>query len=369
MNNLLHISSNVFKDLNNFHATRKIWEELAKGFDEYHILARSENNKYSYTKDNNIHLHLIPNLKNTKLFFFTSIYMKKIIKKYNINFMLSQCSILGGPLATYYSKKYSIPLMVEIHGMEYFRYLESKKWRHYPVKKIMYYVFNNSQKIRSLSLAMTEMLSNFNITKNVVEIPNRVNIKLFNPPKSNYNIDFSEIKIISIGRFVWEKNYEMAIEVISNLEKKYNGISLTLIGDGPLKNKYLDQIASKKANVNLISWKNQEEMVPLLRESDIYIQTSKSEGVPRTIIEAMALKLPIISTDVGAIKGIIKNNVNGILVENNNSEVLENKIIDLINDKILREKMSEEAYKDVLENYEWNKVFTKYRNEIKSMRC
>lgn len=69
---LLHISANTYPPLNEkHHHTKNIWKELAKGFDEYHILARSETNKYSFSKEGNIYLHLVPRVtKKSKIFFF-----------------------------------------------------------------------------------------------------------------------------------------------------------------------------------------------------------------------------------------------------------------------------------------------------------
>ncbi len=365
MNNLLHISSNVFKDLNHFHSTRKIWEELSIGFDEYHILARSESNKFSHTVYKNIHLHLIPNLGSTKSFFFSSIYMKKIIKDFDINLMLTQCSILGGPVATYFSKKYSIPLMTEIHGMEYFRILNSEKFKYFLVKKIIRYVFNNTTKIRSLSGKMTLMLNELGIKNNIVEIPNRVNTEIFGPPKKDNTIT-DEIKIISVGRYVWEKNYESAIEAIASLQSNFH-ISLTIIGDGPLKNKYQNLISEKNVNVKLVPWSTQENLVPLIKESDIYIQPSISEGVPRTMIEAMALKIPVVATNVGGIEGIIINDYSGILIEKEEVDSLIEAITKLVRDDNLRQKLAKNAYLTVIEKYEWKSVFVKYREEIKNM--
>lgn len=367
MTNLLHISSNVFPDLNSSHSTKKIWEELSIGFNEYHILARSKNNKFSSTKRGNIHLHLIPNLWSTKSFFFSSIYMKHLIKKYKITVLLSQCSILGGPIAAYYSKKYSIPLMTEIHGMEYFRILNSSKKKYSSIKKIMKYTFSNSTKVRSLSPKMTELLKSHSIVTNVVEIPNRVNLEIFSPPKSNFEIDKNEIKIVSVGRFVWEKNYEMAINVIAKMQKKYP-LKLILIGDGPLKEKYERIIDENNSNVEIHSWMSQEKFVPLVRNCDIYIQTSSSEGLPRTLLEAMALKLPVITTNVGAIEGVVRNYDNGILIVQDDPNELEKSLSHLIENLTLRQELAENAYLDVLNNYEWKSIFKKYREELLEMR-
>ncbi len=364
MVNLLHISANTYEPLDSKnHHTKNIWRELAKGFDEYHILARSETNKYNYSKEGNIHLHLIPRLtKKSKIFFFTSFWMFWIIKKYKITHLLAQCSIIGGFTAILAGKFYKIPLMVEIHGEEYFRFFEKNSL----IVKIMKYTFDNANKIRSLNNEMTKKLEKYGILKNVIEIPNRVNLDIFNKQKNDFFIS-DNIKFISIGRFVWEKDYLNLIKVLHDSNINF---SLTLIGGGPLKSEYEKYIFENKlnSNITLIDWIEQKDMIDLIIESDIYIQSSVSEGMPRTILEAMALQMPIISTNVGSILGVLKNSKNSIIVNSNDKKELLDAIKLLISDDKLRKSIAIEAYQDVAKKYEWNKIFELYRNEIKSMK-
>lgn len=364
MNRLLHISSNSFPPLEVEHTTKKIWRELSVGFDEYHILARSKDNKFHQYQEGNIYLHLVPNLFKAKTFFFTSIYMLKILKKYNINVILSQCPFLGGTLATLISKHKGIPIMVELHGMEYFRLMESKSIINRLASICIKYSLNNATKVRSLSSKMTKMLNDKGIENNIVEIPNRVNLDIFKNTIIKEKLS-NPIRIISVGRFVWEKGYENAINVIFNLRKSYK-IELTLIGGGPLLTQY-NEIIDNREGIQLIEWVSQEEFVPLLQNSDIYIQPSVSEGMPRTILEAMAVGLPVIASDVGAISGIIENNTNGIIVTPNNDLELETAIIKLIENDDLRRRIAECGYNDVINKYEWKSVFQKYRKELLSM--
>lgn len=361
---LLHISSNVFPALDVQHTTKKIWEELSKGFQEYHILARSEDHKFHNYKEGNIYLHLVPNLYKSKTFIFTSFYMIKLIKKYDINILLAQCPILGGALATFISKKTRIPIMVEIHGMEYFKIIDSDKVVNKVASVLMKYSLKNATKIRSLSPKMTEMLIEKDLEYNIVEIPNRVNFNIFNQPKKNNKLN-ETIKVISVGRFVWEKAYDVAIKAVVNLQNKYD-IELTLIGGGPLKNEY-KEIINGNTKIKLIEWISQENFVPLLSKSDIYIQPSVSEGMPRSILEAMALKLPVVVSDVGAISGVIRDKKNGLLIQPGDVTELELAIIQLIENQKLRESISNTGYTDVVSKYEWNVVFEKYRNELLSM--
>ncbi|MBG9452129.1 hypothetical protein ABE67_22900 [Cytobacillus firmus] len=364
MRKLLHISPNQFPEVTKNHATKKIWIELAKGFDEYHILARSEDNRFHSHREGNIYLHLVPRLGKSRSFFFTSLYMLILIRKYKINIILSQCPLLGGCIATIISRIIKIPLMIEIHGMEYFRILDSKKFHNKIVARVIKYSFKNATKVRSLSSKMSEMLIERNIKANIVEIPNRVNCELFNMPKSENNIG-NKIKIVSVGRFVWEKAYDLAIKAIIDLKEKYN-IELTLIGGGPLLEEYKN-ISEGHDNIKLINWIPQEKFVPILNQSDIYIQPSISEGMPRTILEAMALKLPVIVSNVGAISGIVNDGINGLLIEPGSKESLKKAIEELISKKDLREKIANNAFIDVTNKYEWNVVFDKYRSELIGM--
>lgn len=364
MTKLLHISANTYPALDGkHHHTKNIWKELAKGFDEYHILARSETNSYNYSNEENIHLHLVPRItQKSKTFFFISFWMFWIIKKYKITHLLAQCPIVGGFTATLASKFYKIPLMVEIHGEEYFRFLEKNTF----IVKMMKYTFDHARKTRSLNSEMTRKLKKYGIIKNVIEIPNRVNLDIFKNQKKDFRIS-NQIKFISVGRFVWEKDYLNLIKALHNSNIDFR---LTLIGGGPLKNEYEKYIIENKldSDVVLIDWIEQKDMIDMIVNSDIYIQSSVSEGMPRTILEAMALSMPIISTNVGSIEGVLKNGENSIVINPNKVDELVNAIITLTNDDEFRETIALQGYKDVVEKYEWNKVFGLYKNEIKSMK-
>ncbi len=369
MTKLLHISANTYPLLNGkHHHTKNIWQELAKGFDEYHILARNETNSYNYSKEGNIHLHLLPRLtKKSKIFFFTSFFMFWIIKKYKITHLLSQCPIVGGFTATLASKCFRIPLMVEIHGDVYFKYMEERSFIYKLFSRITKFTLKEATKIRSLSNSMNDMLKKFGLAQNIVIVPNRVNLQLFKSNKNSYDLS-TPIKIISIGRFVEQKGYDIAINAIKQLSIKYN-IELYLIGGGALYEKY-ESLSEGYKNIKIIKWIEQRELRILLEQTDIYIQPSKpylGEAMPRTILEAMAMKLPIVSTNIAAIPGIL-NETNSILINPNSVDELVKAIKKLIEDNSLREKIATQAYKDVVEKYEWNKVFELYRDEIKSMK-
>lgn len=361
MANLLHISANEYPPLNQEHSTKKIWRELALGFDEYHIIGRAKDNKFHNYKEGNIYLHLVPNLYRAPSFFFTSFYILNVLKKHKIDIMLAQCPILGGFTSNLLSKKFNIPVFQEFHDTFYFDLFRSKKLVDKILASITLFSIKKSSKVRALNRKMEEMILDISDSANTVIIENRVDINKFK--NNNKKLELGDpISVTSIGTFVYRKGYHTAIEAIKNLSKNYN-ISLTLVGGGKDKDKLVD-LAKDHSNIKLIDRLPQEELVQILKNTDIYIQPSIREGMPRTILEAMAMQLPVIATNVSTIPGTVIDNVNGLIINPEDVKQLENAIIKLINDDELRNRIANQAYKDVKSNHEWNSAFKLYRNEI-----
>ncbi len=363
---LLHVSALLFSGFKEAGFNTQNWIELSKGFDELHLLARNSSNNIKKEQSGNIFLHLMPKIGRSSVFgLLTLPYLFILIRQKRITHLLCQSAIFGGIYAIWASKLYNIPVLVEIHGEEYFKYLESNRKRHLPLKWIIRYVYRNATKIRSLNLAMTNKLARSGFSKNVVEVPNRVNLTTFYPPKSDFKIE-APIKIISVGRFVKEKNYTQLIRVLAGSGLDFE---LCLIGGGPLKAEYEQIIAdfNLASRIVLIDWINQQEMIQRIISADLYVQFSLSEGMPRTILEAMALKMPIISTNVGSIEGVINDGVNGLVLRGDFDATLLKAIHTLIADEELRMAIADQAYQDVVSKYEWTRMYELYRKELLTM--
>lgn len=359
---VLHISANTYPKFGGKeHHTKRIWQELAKDVDEYHVFARSQDNYFSHTIEGNIHLHLIPKIHSkSRVFLLSSFLVLPLVRKHKITHLTTQSSLLGGLTAVFLSKFYKLPLLTEIHGEEYFRYLKTNKL----FSKLIKFSFSNSTKIRSLSTSMSDKLKYYGFQKNVVLIPNRVNLNLFKIHKNSFEVN-GKVNLISVGRFVWQKNY---LELIKKLSNSNLNFHLTLIGGGDERIKFENYITKNNLikRVTLIDWITQKELAKLIINSDIYIQSSVSEGMPRTILEAMALKMPIISTNVGFINGVLNTN-NSILINSDLNELVLS-INKIYKNYEFRRSIADKAYNDVCEKYEWNKVFDLYRREIKTMK-
>jgi len=368
MKSLIHISPNVYPPFPAIHHTKKIWKELAQGFDEYHVLARSEGNRGSVSREGNIVLHLLPRLsRKSRSFFLTSFYLLLFVKKHRITHILCQCPLLGGVAAVVARKFWGTPVMVEIHGDVYFRYLQDRTVKYLLPRLLVRFVLRNASKVRSLSSAMTSILAGFGFSHNVVLIPNRVDTTLFDSPKVRFELG-SPLTLLGIGRFVEQKGFDIAILALRILRRTVSA-RLVLVGGGPLHER-LTALAGNDGSVELLGWVEQTALRDLMKKADIYIQPSKpllGEAMPRTILEAMAMRLPIVSTRVAAIPGVLVEGENGLLVEPGNPEALAEAILTLVRDEGLRGRIAKRAHADVLEKYEWKSVFAVYLREIETM--
>ena len=178
------------------------------------------------------------------------------------------------------------------------------------------------------------------ITNNVQQIYN------FSPFKSSDKSTLDKKRIISVGRLEPQKGFDLLIKAFSKVNKEdLKGYTFHIYGDGEDKEALLKLISNFKLNnfifLEGISKNIQEEMY----NSSMYIMTSRYEGFPMVLLEALSVGLPIISYNCPSGPAeIIENNDCGFLVEFNNTEQLVARTIELINDERLRIEKGQFAY-------------------------
>lgn len=146
-----------------------------------------------------------------------------------------------------------------------------------------------------------------------------------------FPIEFgNNFNILTIGRLEEQKGIDIAIDIANILYKKDLKFHWYVIGDGSLKKIYNDKIKKLKLEkkFTLLGMKNNP--YPYLKKCDLYVQPSRHEGYPITLIEARALFCPIIASDIPSISEQIINNNNGFIVELNPIK-FSNKIEELMN--------------------------------------
>lgn len=163
--------------------------------------------------------------------------------------------------------------------------------------------------------------------------------------------DNNSLKISLLSRLEPVKRVKDFIEIIKKAKEKGLTFSCVIAGDGILKNDLENLIreSNLKDNINLIGFCSYPH--GLILNSDLVVLCSEKEGIPRSIMEAMALKKPVVATDVMGTQEVVVNNETGFLIPLGNTDKFLDKIIELANDPELRIKMGQAGKKRVIENF------------------
>jgi glycosyltransferase involved in cell wall biosynthesis len=138
-------------------------------------------------------------------------------------------------------------------------------------------------------------------------------------------------RIVSVGRFAYPKDFATLLEALALLETDYRA---TLVGDGP---DLAEVAAAVPDQVELLGARG--DVSDLLARSDVFVLSSRSEGFPVSILEAMAAGLPVVATDVGGVAEAVVDGETGILVPAADPNALAGALERLIADVELRRRL------------------------------
>ncbi|MEM2292952.1 MAG: glycosyltransferase family 4 protein [Nitrososphaerota archaeon] len=233
-----------------------------------------------------------------------------ILKKYDI--LHFHGGDLTLPLFSYGVRK---PKIFHLHG------LSLEFYKKYFISRLI--LKNAAQTYICLTKTMKEQLTSLGIPEKRVEIlPNGVDTSQFHPTKEK-----DENMILFVGRVCREKGIDILLTALNYLEIPVN---LTIIGPEDWNPNHfqttLELIRKEnekgKHKIAYLGPKSREEIIPYYQKASLLVLSSRREGFPMVILEALACETPVIATNVDGIAEIILNNKCGVLVPPNNPQKL-----------------------------------------------
>lgn len=173
--------------------------------------------------------------------------------------------------------------------------------------------------------------------------------------------------ICSVGRPSFQKNTELLVASILEIKKTISNIHLVLLGVGfysPSLKKINDFIKNNNLNDNitLIPWIDRQSSLSILRQSTIFVSTSRYEGLSYATLEALAFSKPCVLTNVDGNKEAVVNGRNGFLVDENKEDISK-KIIQILKDELLINSMSLKS-RELYEKFYNIKINIKYLEKL-----
>ncbi|MDE2027686.1 MAG: glycosyltransferase [Candidatus Omnitrophica bacterium] len=234
----------------------------------------------------------------------------------------------------------------------------------------------NSRVIAVSEYTRNELLKNNTISEGKVSV-------IYNAiPEAEFNFDSNaqpesslrkqlglvNARLIGIvGRLSPEKDHLTLFKAIKNIVSDSKDVCLFVVGDGDQRS-CLEQYCVQHRlsdNIHFLGFRNDIPLI--LRSLDVFALSSLTEGVPLTILEAMASGVPVVATNVGGNSEIIENNVTGLLVPAGDPNAVEQALRRLLNDRDLAGRLGKLAHERVCERYSLNTMIEKYMEVYNSL--
>ncbi|GGD15113.1 hypothetical protein GCM10011343_02640 [Flavobacterium orientale] len=157
-------------------------------------------------------------------------------------------------------------------------------------------------------------------------------------------------------------NPEMALQTLALVREEFPEAQLTMVG--PYKSisetAWQQTLQKYQLPVRMTGKLTKEEWIGLAASHTVFINTTRIDNMPVSVIEAMALGLPVVSTDVGGIPHLIQHEVSGLLVPTNDAPAMAQAVLRLLRSEGLTEKLTLNARKEV-DKYDWRAIAVQWK--------
>lgn len=153
-----------------------------------------------------------------------------------------------------------------------------------------------------------------------------------------FSDDYKGLRIVTTGRLVAQKGYDLAVKAAAILREKGNKFRWYFVGEGEKRLELESMIVERGLQDNITLLGMQPNPYPFMKNCDIYVQTSRFEGFGRTVTEAKICGCPIISTNFPPVFDQMEDGRNGLICEMNEQDIAD-KVLRLINDENLRQSL------------------------------
>lgn len=267
----------------------------------------------------------------------------------HFNFALDKKSIIRDAPLILFTQLIHKKMVIHLHGGEFLQKEKVPSW----IKKILNLIFSGKEPIIVLSSLEKELIIEKYHAKNVVVLPNCIDIKDAKKFDRVY-LGQPPIVILFLGRIVLRKGIEYILQALALLKNKKLSFKFILAGTGPEEEIYIRKYSEILGNAfefkGVISGNEKSE---LIKKSDIFLLPSTSgEGLPISLLECMSYGMVPIVTDDGSMKHVVKHGQNGFIVNKKSSIEIADAIESLYNNLGLMQKLGRNASRLIFESFD-----------------
>ena len=287
----------------------------------------------------------------------------RIANAQGIEGVITFFTIPSGPVGLYLNRRLALPYIVSLRGGDVPGLVPGLNRIHSLLKPLRRLVLRRAGAVVANSASLAGLSQNADPVP-VRVIPNGVDTIFFRPASNDDEPANADVfRILFVGRLPPDKNVGLLLEAVADLRGiGRKGFSLDIVGDGPAR-KELERVASGLGLSDCVrwhGWRCKEEVAALYRRADCFVNPSLYEGMPNTILEAMASGLPVIASSVGGNDDLVTSGETGFLFDLSRPSVFREQLAALMDDHALRKAMGVRGREIVLSEYSWRSVAERY---------
>jgi len=274
--------------------------------------------------------------------------------------LLARVDDLDYVIGNNFFRYYAFPIaknnakLIEIHHFNYFDGIYPPSLRMKLAIKVRNYLYSKLHLVVTLTKPTARLFNEAGVI-NTFTIPNGLSFYPDNGSK------LESKKVVAIGRLTWQKGFQDLVSIWKIVSKYRPDWKLELYGTGPLKNELYELIQSEGLDNTFLLMGTTNNIMKELSTASICVMTSKYEGFPMTLLEALSAGVPCISynCDSGPSE-IIINGEDGVIIAPGDINQFAEHLLEIMNNNYLRRKMGTKARENI-KRYNWDEIISLWK--------
>lgn len=287
-----------------------------------------------------------------------SIKALSLIRHFKPDVTLAFFGLPSGAVAWLLKKSYGIPYVVSLRGGDVPGFRPYDFWLYHKLAMpFLHGIWRNASTVAANSQGLRDLAAAFDPTINISIIPNGVDLERFSITRH----DWSPPRILSVGRVVYQKGYDLALLALAGL--KHLEWEWRIAGDGPQLPALQAMIEEHglQERVHFLGWQTTEDLKEQYAYANLFLFPSRHEGMPNAVLEAMASGLPVVATNIAGNQELVVNGETGTLVPVEDVTALREALRSLLTQAEMRKKMGGTARPRVEHSFSWSRTVEEYR--------
>lgn len=256
-----------------------------------------------------------------------------------------------------------VPIILHLHGAEFQVFYEVECAS--PSRRFVRWIFERVNRVVVLSQSWGKWVQDTFPATRVEVIPNPILVpgQVARGPRNARTLLF-------LGRLGKRKGVYDLLRAIAELCPAYPDLHVWLAGDGELDavRQYAQTLGVDK-HLELLGWVRGDDKVRLLNEASIFVLPSYHEGLPMSVLEAMAYGLPVVTSPVGGIPEAVRDGEEGFLIEPGDVKALADRLSRLLADPALRARMGDAARARAAAHFGASAIVTRWLSLYQQLGC